>query len=190
MRPVAFVGAVLSLLVSGPAWAQSGVYVQQIGSANQAKATQDTSAVSGRAAITQDGEKNIASIIQQEGSHKANITQTGMGNEGTIVQQGSSAHEAIVMQTGSDNRVSLAQTAVAATQEARIIQEGERNQITLSQTGATNKAELSQFGNDNTMALGQTGGGVVTWTQEGSGLANVELVVGGSQIITLTQTRP
>jgi len=181
---------ILASAMAGPALAQTGVYVSQIGSANTAKASQDANAVAGYTKIEQDGERNKAEVIQQNGKHDARVTQKGTLNDAYLIQSGDEAHQATLSQDGTINRIKLAQSSNVAAQVAILTQEGTNNEIILSQEGAQNIAELKQTGDNNLMKLGQTGGGNVTWTQDGNNLAPVELAVGGAQVMILTQTKP
>jgi Curlin associated repeat len=187
-------GAGLLAVVPFAAHAQTGVFVQQVGSANKAQATQNQAAVAGRAVIAQDGEDNEATVIQQGGSHRGEVAQDGAGNDATLVQQGAGNHEARIAQSGARNVASIAQNGVGvgvlASQSARVTQTGSDNTLNLSQTGTANSAELTQLGDGNTMNLAQTGGSTVTWIQEGDGLSGVQLDVGAGQVINLIQTRP
>ena len=180
----------LTLALASPAFAQTGVYVSQIGSGNKATVSQDARSVSGFAKIEQDGKQNEAEIIQKDGKHQARVKQTGTLNNVLVIQDGEAAHQALLSQTGRNNHINLAQTSSIAGQVATLTQTGEDNQITLSQSGPTNEATLTQTGNGNLLNLAQTGGGNVTWTQTGNDLSSVGLSVDGTQVLVITQTKP
>ncbi|GBF58183.1 hypothetical protein PbB2_01855 [Candidatus Phycosocius bacilliformis] len=183
-------GLMLGLGLSAPAAAQSGAYISQIGAANRASISQDGGAISGLAKVEQDGERNVADIFQTDAAHQTRVDQTGSLNEVLAIQRGGQSHVGVMTQEGSGNHISLAQISAVATQSAAITQLGDGNKVTLSQDGTANSATLTQIGNNNLMSLAQTGGGVISWKQEGNNLAPIEMVIGGGQILFLTQVRP
>lgn len=186
---------VLASALAGPAMAQSGVYVSQIGSGNKATVSQDESAVSGYAKIEQTGrgnedEGNVAVVTQKGGKHLALVTQSGTKNTTGLTQHGNFESQAVISQTGQDNLIGLTQTSSLASQFATLTQTGEGNKISLSQDGAENTANLTQTGDRNVLNLAQTGGGNVTWTQTGNELSSLGVSVDGAQTMIITQTKP
>ena len=103
------------------------------------------------------------------------VLQSGRGNQAMLGQSGT-GQDGLIVQRGRGHSATLTQT-------------GDRNTIILDQSGAANTAELAQIGDDNAIQLNQTGDSVVQWTQIGDGLALVQMAVGGSQSMSITQTR-
>jgi len=199
LRLMALAPALAGLAFAVPAAAQgivipeteqdSGVYVEQIGTSNQAAFDQATPDQNARA--IQNGNSNTAQINQFDaGEHFASIEQDGDDNTASIAQEGNGPTGAIVSQTGDDNAVILAQRDTGAVGTlAEIVQTGAANSATLVQDGSDNQATLTQNGDNNTMTAFQLGAGNrLDWTQNGNGLPDLGITQTGNSTMFVTQS--
>ena len=167
----------------------SGVYIEQIGSSNEATFSQNTTAQNARA--IQNGNDNSAEVDQfDNGDHFASVEQTGDDNSASIAQEGDGPTGAIVTQNGTDNTAVLAQRDTGNIGSlAEVVQTGAANGALLVQDGSDNQATLTQNGDNNTMTAFQLGNGNrLDWTQNGNGLPDLGITQTGNSTMFVTQS--
>lgn len=155
-RNVAYSGA---YTVSTAPAAQLGT--SPLGANNSATVTQDAAATDGVVNIYQGADFNLATAIQQGSDQFVEIRQDGAtsadayGNNNAKVTQelGGTGADAFVIQNGQSNKVTLTQSA--ANVAADIAQFGNLNKLTLTQGTAGATATLTQTGNSNTLTMSQ-----------------------------------
>ena len=135
-----------------------------VGANNSATVTQASSADNGIANIYQGADFNLATADQAGTNQFVEIRQDGAtssdtyGNNNAKVTQeiGGSSAQAYVLQNGQSNAVSLTQSAENVT--ADVAQFGNHNQLTLTQANAGAAIYATQTGNYNTATLLQQPG--------------------------------
>lgn len=181
--------------IAPPEAERSGVFVSQIGSGNQVRATQANGA--SRIEVTQGSEArpgtgNITEITQGEtGTHTARIVQEGEANINAVEQSGDGATSLLLVQDGLANTASILQNQIGqGLSAAEIAQSGERNRLSLAQNGSDNQTRLLQDGNDNAMTVEQSGtGNRLAWQQLGDNLSDIRVQQNGTeQVMEITQT--
>ncbi len=170
---------------------RTSAYIAQIGDANTASITQNSTRQFAR--IGQDGDNNSA-LVKQTGPGTAflEIDQAGLLNTFVSNQraQDGGGNIAVVAQQGESNIILLDQTASAGSvNTAMLAQQGSGNQIQLGQNGSDNRAELVQQGDNNAMTATQNGSAnQLRWVQNGSGLSDLQIVQSGNQAMSITQS--
>ena len=132
-----------------------------VGAFNVATVSQDSNASTGVANIYQGADFNEAHATQNGGNQFVEIRQdsaTGaemFGNNLAEVTQdaGGIGASAFVLQNGQSNQVYLTQSALNVS--ADLAQYGNKNVLTLTQTVAGSTAKLTQTGNSNTLTMKQ-----------------------------------
>lgn len=165
------------------------VFVEQIGSGNEANARQANTGQS--AEVSQDGADNFVDLNQTDGGpHLARIAQDGDDNSVVVGQEGEGQVAALLTQTGDRNSASLFQrgNGLLGT-AAEIVQSGSDNSVVLVQDGSDNQARLIQSGDANTMTATQLdSGNRLEWVQNGTGLADLEITQTGGAVMQVTQS--
>jgi len=198
-RSVLCLAALVAGVAAMPAMAQTqanapntgpfdGVFVEQIGSGNDAAFSQST--IEQNAEVTQDGDENVVDVTQTgDGDHFVGIDQTGDSNIATVTQSGVAQNVAILTQTGSANTAILSQNDTGLIGSgAGITQNGSGNLATLVQDGSGNQAILAQNGDNNTQTATQLGdGNSLEWTQNGNGLPDMAIIQTGGAAAIVTQ---
>jgi hypothetical protein len=170
----------------------SGVFVSQIGNGNRTDANQQTNSQFAR--IIQDGADNTADIDQRgEGEHFASIAQTGNTNLVLALQDGNGQSALLLAQQGNGNSADIGQTDNGLLgplgSAAAIFQSGDGNSLILVQNGSDNQARLTQNGDNNDMTATQLDtGNRLDWTQDGSGLSDLQITQEGGAVMQITQT--
>lgn len=167
-----------------------GVFVSQIGSGNTSDVAQEGSRQS--AIIAQEGDDNSVSLTQADsGLHSARIAQNGDDNLMVAEQRGAGDIALEVAQSGLGNTVNAFQRneIKALGSAATILQQGSGNSINLIQDGSDNVANLSQTGESNAMTATQLNdGNRLSWSQNGTGLSDLQVTQNGGQAIEITQS--
>ena len=167
-----------------------GAFISQIGDANRARIDQ-TGRAGGDAyaRISQDGSGNSAAVDQQgAGGKYADVAQDGDRNLAEVVQGGDAA-TVVLTQSGSSNRAFADQQSSGGFSGAVLAQAGSGNEMRLLQSSGDNHAVLRQEGSDNRMTLTQSGGdNRAMWTQIGSGLPDLNITQDGGMRMNITQT--
>lgn len=180
-----------------PAVTDRGVFISQVGDANQATVIQTVS--NGYAKTVQDGISNVLDATQSgTGTAYLEAAQRGTTNFARLQQSGSGQNVLYVDQNGTDNWLWSSQEAVGALHNgARLTQTGDNNDLMLYQSGSDNLAVLTQEGDNNGMTAAQLGeGNRLTWFQQGSNLTDLQITqVGGAEnggqlLITQTNIGP
>jgi hypothetical protein len=158
-----------------PLSAQSGsmadrsVYIEQIGDSNEARVTQSGAAA--RTDLHQAGNRNRI-VVTQDGSGSIKSRQSGDSNLAILAQAGSGQNAITLSQNGSFNAAAVRQNnGGIAGNAAQLLQDGQRNQLDLTQNGGGNVANLAQQGDQNQLTAIQSGGQQLTILQQGSGLS-------------------
>jgi len=181
--------AVAQLVIPVPDVSNRGAFVSQIGEDNRASVVQTASDAS--ADVRQQGADNNAAVTQRgSGLGFADVRQTGDGNAATVEQDGSGQSVLYVVQTGGGNRaVSNQLTPGVSNNGAIMMQTGSDNLMTLIQNDSGNTAALVQDGDRKDMTAVQNGlNNQLSWTQQGSGLSNLQITQPGGQALQITQT--
>ena len=151
-------------------------------------------------AITQTQASSVSKAFATAQGHNAEININGSSND-IYIEQAGSPNYILLSVIGNTNTVSATQTAASGAHmynETMIL--GDRNDLTLLQTGTGNKtAFISINGNDNTANVVQKDSGnhylqldiagnnhTALITQEGSGNHNATININGSQPWNLT----
>ena len=106
------------------------------------------------AEVNQNGQSNVATVYQAPHDNAqlfVNIDQNGHGNESSIRQIDANVSSARTDQEGVDNIVDVEQRGQMSS--ISVVQEGDSNDVTASQTGAG--ASIYQAGNNNIVDLSQ-----------------------------------
>jgi hypothetical protein len=175
--------------IARPAGNDRGAFITQIGDANRATIAQ--SANSQYARIDQTGDGNGADVSQGgTGDHYAAVEQLGDGNALTLTQGGLGTQVALLGQHGNANQMTIDQQGGAVSSGVMAMQQGDRNLMSLIQSGGNNQAVLTQEGSDNAMSANQTGGdNRLIWTQTGDGLSDLAISQEGGAALQVTQSR-
>ena len=180
-----------------PAVSGRGAYINQIGDANVATIVQ--TAPNAYARVDQDGSNNEVDASQTgAGTAYAHATQSGAGNFARIQQSGSGQNVTYLTQTGTSNWAWSKQSAEGALHNgARLVQNGDNNDMLLHQEGSDNLAVLTQEGDGNGMTAVQLGeGNRLTWIQLGVNLNDLQITQtggaekGGQLLVTQTSMYP
>ena len=163
------IGSTGSVTVEQSGGPDQSAYVLQGGSAGTVTITQrqadglissSPSLMQGLADFTSllAGALNFADVA----SHSAVVLQSsGAGNEATVLQDvGNNAAYAEIGQLGSGNQADITQGLTQQGLEpnlASIMQQGNRNEASLAQSGAGLNGAISQTGDSNSASLSQTG---------------------------------
>lgn len=168
---------------------RTGVFITQIGATNRANATQTSS--TSFTQVVQNGDQNAAEVTQSApGTHYAKIAQDGDRNDMTASQDGPGQTVLLLGQDGNGNTAAISQTDNGSLYSAAaILQKGNDNNLILVQDGDDNQARLTQDGDDNLMTATQLdAGNRLEWTQNGSGLSDLEITQTGGAAMQITQT--
>ena len=175
--------------IEAPAEQASGVFIEQVGTTNRAEVNQ--ASASGAARILQDGSGNQASLNQGElGQNTATLAQAGDDNSINAAQNGSGSNLLLLAQEGNGNSALVSQTDSGLLYSAAaILQSGNGNSLALVQDGDDNQARLTQNGDNNAMTAVQLDtGNRLEWTQDGSGLSDLQITQTGGAAMQVTQT--
>jgi hypothetical protein len=181
--------------VAAPALAQQsgpdrGVFVTQIGDGSRTDIAQQNA--DGFARVVQDGNDNRVTLTQKGiAPHRAQIAQDGDSNLVAAEQDGDGSTELGLGQDGSGNSALVFQreTSAGGQSAAAILQRGNDNSLVLVQDGSDNQASLTQLGNGNTMTATQLdSGNRLQWTQNGDGLADLQITQTGGASLQITQS--
>lgn len=195
MKPSAPIGLVA--LFAGLATAalahdapERGVFVTQIGDGSRATIVQQNSDSLARG--VQDGNDNKLELAQNGAAvHRAQIAQDGDGNNVGAEQDGDGSAELTLVQGGNGNSAIVFQREASAAEQtgAEIFQSGNGNSIILAQDGSDNIALLEQAGDDNIMTASQlNSGNRLEWSQNGDGLADLQIEQTGGGNLQITQS--
>lgn len=167
---------------------ERGVFIEQVGVGNRADVSQAGS--NGRAQIVQDGASNVSTLTQGAGVHSATIVQSGDENSVLASQDGIGETELLMAQEGSGNFADVSQADGGLLYSAAaILQNGNGNSLSLVQNGDDNQARLTQNGDNNAMTAVQLdAGNRLEWTQDGSGLSDLQITQTGGAAMQVTQT--
>ena len=132
-----------------------------VGAFNVATTSQNIDATNGSANIYQGADFNEAHATQKGADQFVEIRQDGAtgsdtygNNLANVTQElGGNGASAFVLQNGQSNQVSLTQSAMNVS--ADLAQYGNKNVLTLTQTVAGATAKLTQTGNSNTLTMKQ-----------------------------------
>lgn len=176
-----------------PAVSGRSAYVSQIGDGNSTSIVQQ--APNAYARVGQEGSANVADLGQSgNGTAYAVSSQIGSGNFARMQQDGAGHNVLYVDQHGNLNWLWSNQIANGAAHNgARLVQNGDGNDMTLFQDGSDNLAILTQEGDSNGMSATQLGdGNRLVWTQEGTDLSDLEVIQNGGSArggqLLITQT--
>ncbi|MBX7487575.1 hypothetical protein K3177_03515 [Qipengyuania sp. GH25] len=174
--------------VEAPLDQDSGIFVSQIGSSNEASAQQDGNAASTQ--VAQQGEGNRAAIRQSSAPHYAAAAQNGNLNEVDIAQDGNGQTALVLAQQGNGNVADILQREAGLAYSAGAIsQTGDSNSLSLIQDGSDNQARLTQAGDGNAMTASQLGANNrLDWSQVGSGLSDLQIEQTGGAGLIVIQT--
>ncbi len=174
--------------VEAPRNQENGVFINQIGSSNEASAQQDGNAASTQ--VAQQGEGNRAAIRQSSAPHYAAVAQNGNLNEADIAQDGNGQTALVLAQQGNGNVADILQREAGLAYSAGAIsQTGDSNSLSLIQDGSDNQARLTQAGDGNAMTASQLGGNNrLDWSQVGSGLSDLQIEQTGGAGLIVIQT--
>jgi len=149
---------------------EGGVFINQIGDGNQARAAQAETQHFAR--LDQRGEGNSANVTQTgRGAHYAYGVQTGSDNSLNLQQDGAAAQVALTEQDGSGNRMAITQSGGLEIGGVLALQYGANNLLDLTQNGGDNQAVVRQDGNANSAVVAQNGGNELQLTQTGNNLS-------------------
>ena len=157
IQGVTTVGATRKTPVSSPYTMTSAPAVKlgtyPLGANNFATVTQASGANNGVANVYQGADFNLAVADQAGADQFVEIRQDGKTSS----------------ETYGNNNAKVTQGALSANAKAYVIQEGQSNTLTLTQSAADVTADLAQFGNLNKLTLTQvTAGATATLTQTGN----------------------
>ena len=157
IQGVTTVGATRNTPVTSPYTISSAPAVKlgtyPLGANNFATVTQASGADSGVVNVYQGADFNLAVANQAGANQFVEIRQDGKTSADTY----------------GNNNAKVTQELSATTASAYVIQEGQSNTLTLTQSAANVKADLAQFGNLNKLTLTQvTAGASATLTQTGN----------------------
>ena len=175
--------------VEVPVEEDRGVFVSQIGTTNSARIEQRNNR--GYVRVVQDGANNEARLDQRDsGTHYSSIAQVGDGNNIVAAQEGNGETVLMLAQQGADNSAIVGQRDDGSTYSAAaVLQSGNGNSLVLVQDGFDNQARLTQTGDNNVMTATQlASGNRLEWTQDGSGLSDLQITQEGGQAMQILQT--